>query len=88
MKAMSISEGRRRLFELRETVVTDNDQVVLTHKNGNMVLISMDEWEMYQETTSLLRDKAALKALIISFEEHDSGKVRGKDIEQIFPDLT
>ena len=74
MEALSISEGRKRLFELREQIVSDHDQVILMRKGGNVVLISMDEWETNKETQRLLRDKEALKALIQSFDDHDSGK--------------
>ncbi len=87
MEAVSISEGRKRLFELRERVVNDHDQVIMTHKAGNMVLISMDEWEAYRETTRLLNDKAALKALVDSFAQHDAGQSAGKTPEDIFTDL-
>ena len=82
MEALSISEGRKRLFELREQVVSDHDQVILTHKEGNVVLISMDEWETNKETQRLLRDKDALKALIQSFDDHDSGKKRGQSVNK------
>ncbi|MCI5151215.1 MAG: type II toxin-antitoxin system Phd/YefM family antitoxin, partial [Candidatus Electrothrix sp. MAN1_4] len=59
MQAVSISEARKRLFELRNQVVNDCEQVIITHKNGNMVIISMEEWEAYQETFRLLNDKEA-----------------------------
>ncbi len=87
MIAMSISEARQRLFELRERVVDDSDQVIMTHKNGNIVLISMAEWEAYQETARLLHDQAALRALLQSFEDHDKGTTKGKTIEELFADL-
>jgi antitoxin YefM len=87
MLAMSISEARQRLFELRERVVADHDQVILTHKNGNVVLISMEEWESYQETLRLLRDKAALRALLQSFIDHDAGQSQGKLPAEIFTEL-
>ncbi len=74
MEALTISEGRKRLFELRTQVVSDHEQVILTHKNGNIVLISMEEWESYQETQRLLKDKETMKALIQSFEDHDGRK--------------
>ncbi|MBF0203732.1 MAG: type II toxin-antitoxin system Phd/YefM family antitoxin [Desulfamplus sp.] len=82
MRALSISEGRKRLFELRDQVVTDHDQVILTHKNGNVVLISMEEWESYQETQRILKDKQTMKALIQSFEDHDAGTKLGKSINE------
>ncbi|HEX9735230.1 MAG TPA: type II toxin-antitoxin system Phd/YefM family antitoxin [Thermoanaerobaculia bacterium] len=88
MEALSISEGRRRLLELREKVVSDHDQVILTHKNGNVVLISMGEWEAYRETELLLKDRAALRALLQSFDDHDAGrKGRGKSVDEVFSDL-
>ncbi|NKQ34313.1 MAG: type II toxin-antitoxin system Phd/YefM family antitoxin [Chloroflexi bacterium] len=87
MEALSISEARSRLFELRKIVVDNQDQVIMTHKQGNVVLISLDEWEAYQETMRLLNDKAALKALVNSFDRHDRGETSGKTIEEIFTDL-
>lgn len=87
MEALSISEGRKRLFELRDRVVSDHDQVILTHKKGNVVLISMEEWESYQETQRLLNDKETLKALIQSFEDHDAKKQRGSSVDEVFADL-
>ena len=87
MEAISISEGRKRLFELRQQVVEDNDRVILTHKNGNVILISMDEWEAFQETMRLLNDKAAFRALVESFDAHDAGKSEGKTVDDVFSDL-
>ena len=85
MEALTISEGRKRLFELRTQVVSDHEQVILTHKNGNIVLISMEEWESYQETQRLLKE--TMKALIQSFEDHDGRKQYGKSVNEVFSDL-
>ncbi len=87
MQAVSMSEARKRLFELREHVVNDHEQVIVTHKRGNIVLISMNDWEAYQETFRLLKDTAALKALFQSFEDREQGMVRGKTVDEIFVDL-
>ena len=87
MEALTISEGRKRLFELRNRVVSDDDQVILTHKSGNIVLISMEEWESFQETRRLLKDKETMKALIQSFEDHDGGKQYGKPVSEVFSDF-
>ncbi len=87
MLALNISEARKRLFELCKQVVTDHDQVIVTHKYGSAVLISLEEWEAYQETTHLLQDKAALSALLQSFQDHAPGQTQGKPPEAIFADL-
>lgn len=88
MDAIPISEGRKQLFKLREQVVDDSNPVILTHKKGNVVLISMDEWESYKETELLLRDTEALKALLQSFEDHDARKTKGVTVEEAFSDLS
>ncbi len=88
MVALSISEGRRRLHELRKKVVSDHDQVILTHKSGNVVLVSMDEWNVIQETQRLLKDRETLEALVQSFKDHDAKKRdRGKSVTEVFSDL-
>ena len=87
MQTMSISEARKHLNALREHVVNDHEQVILTHKQGNIVLISMDEWESYEETRRLLKDRAALQALFQSFEHRERGIVTGKSPEEVFSDL-
>jgi antitoxin YefM len=87
MQAVSISEARKRLFELRDQVVDNHEEVIVTHKRGNMVLMSLDDWEAYQETFRLLKDTAALKALFQSFEERDQGTVTGKTVDDVFFDL-
>ncbi len=89
MEALTISEGRERLVELGGKVVSDHDQVILTHKTGNVVLISMEEWEAHRETQRLLMDRPALRALLQSFEDHDARKEgRGKSVAEVFSDLT
>ncbi|QTA88285.1 type II toxin-antitoxin system Phd/YefM family antitoxin [Desulfonema magnum] len=82
MQTISVPEACERLSERCESVAGDYEQIILTRENGNVVLISMDEWETYRETMLLLTDKAALKALLRSFEDHDAGKIRGKSPER------
>ena len=87
MQAVSISEARKRLFELRDQVVNNAEQVIVTHKKGDMVIISMDEWEAYQETFRLLNDQKALKALLRSFDDREHGRRTGKTPDAVFADI-
>lgn len=84
---MSISEERQRLFELWEQIVADHDQVIRLHNSDNVVLISMTEWEADEETRYLFKDKAALRALLQSFEAHDAALRNGKSPDEVFADL-
>jgi prevent-host-death family protein len=88
MLAMSISEARKRLFELRDRIVSDHEEIVLTHRDGNVVMISLDEWEAYQETERLLRDRAALRAVLDSFTANEHGNKVGKTVDEVFQDLS
>lgn len=87
MDAVSMSEGRQQLFKLREQVVENQEQIILTHKRGNVVLISMDEWNAYQETARLLRDRETMRALLQSFDDHDAGREVGKSVAEVFMDI-
>ncbi len=87
MQAVSMSEARKRLFELREQVVNNHEEVIVTHKRGNMILMSLEDWGSYQETFRLLKDTIALKALFQSFEDRDHGTITGKPLDDVFSDL-
>jgi|GEM_PF-2631110 PHD/YefM family antitoxin component YafN of YafNO toxin-antitoxin module len=71
MQTINISEAFEKLSDLSKRVIFEHEQIILTHEQGNMVLISMDEWESYKETMRLLKDRSALKALVESFEKRE-----------------
>jgi|SaaInl8_200m_RNA_FD_contig_21_3639237_length_583_multi_6_in_0_out_0_2 antitoxin YefM len=88
MQAVSISGARKRLFELREHVVNDHEHVIVTHKHGNMVMISMEDWEAYQETFRLLNDYDALRAVLQSINDREQGRhCSGKTLNEVFTDM-
>ncbi|MGE0086810.1 MAG: type II toxin-antitoxin system Phd/YefM family antitoxin [Desulfococcaceae bacterium] len=87
MQIMSISEAHEKLFDLPRHVVSEHEEIVVTHRDGNIVLISMDKWESYKETLRLLKDRSALHSLIESFENRDRGQSSGKSFEEVFSDL-
>ncbi len=73
MQTIQASDACGRLSDLLKYVVSEHESVVLTHEQGDAVLISMTEWESLNETVRLLKGKAALKAIMESFERRDSG---------------
>ncbi len=87
MIAMSISEGRKKLFELRQSIVDDSETAILTHRDGNMVLISQDTWDRWNETLRLHQDKVTMKAIDDHFDDRDSGIDRGVPLNEAFPDM-
>lgn len=87
MQAMSISEGRKRLFELRESVVDDFETVILTHKKGNVVLISLEVYESWFETLRLMQDERSWNALQHALKNPQEIIEHGAKFEDVFADL-
>jgi len=71
MQKITVSQAFEKISDLSKRVIFGHEQIILTHEQGNMVLISMDEWESYKETMRLLKDRSALKALVESFDNHN-----------------
>jgi len=87
MQVINIPEAQTRLVEIHEQVIAKPEPIILTHQQQDIVLIARAEWESNQDTLRLFQDRAALKSLLESFEEHDQGKTVGKSIEEVFSDL-
>ena len=81
--SISASEARRRLFPLLEQVNADHLPVRISSKSGDVVLMSADDYDAWQETVYLLRspqnarrlmeavarDKAGHPGIATSFDE-------------------
>lgn len=87
MQAMSLAQGQKQLFELHERVVHEFEPVILTHDEGSMVLVSLDEWNSWTETARLLRDREAMEALLTYLTNRGEQVQSGKSLEDIFADL-
>lgn len=73
---ISISEGRKRIFEIAEDVQKPGTQYTLT-ENGKpkAVVMSAEEFESWQETLNVMRDFPELKKDIAQAErEYEAGK--------------
>ena len=58
MKTLSLSEAKMKLSALVESVKTTDEEVIIT-KNGSpaAVLVSLDEYESWQETFAIRSEK-------------------------------
>jgi prevent-host-death family protein len=54
MKTMTASAARANLYRLIEETVESSEPVQITGKNGNLVLISEQDWRALEETVYLL----------------------------------
>jgi PHD/YefM family antitoxin component YafN of YafNO toxin-antitoxin module len=53
MKTINISQARQNIFSLADEVVEFSEQILVTGKKHNIVLVSEDDWNAIQETLYL-----------------------------------
>lgn len=76
MKIVTYSDLRKNLAELLDTVIDDHAPVFITRKNNQAaVLISLDDFNAYEETAYLLKNPANARRLMDSIAQAESGKV-------------
>ncbi len=79
MEAMTYSAARQNLAKTMEKVCKDHAPVIVTRKTaGSVVIMSLEDFEAFEETTYLLRSPKNTRRLIASIAqlENDKGTVR------------
>jgi len=79
-RTVPFTEARATLSELLDYVQAQQDHVVIT-RNGKQValLMSMNEWESWEETLEVLQDEELLGDLRKSDEDVRAGRVHDWD---------
>ena len=81
MNAITYSNARAHLATTMDKVYDDHEPVVITRKSGkNVVLMSIEDFESWQETAYLLRSPANAKRLIRSMEQAESGLAKSREL--------
>lgn len=83
MKEYSYTQVRQNLSSILNSVCDDSEEVFITRKNGDrMVVLSADEYESLKETSYLLSTKANRKEIFDSLLEAENGKTH--PLEDLF----
>ncbi len=72
--SVTASEARKTLFPLIKQVHDDRTAVEITSKAGNAVLMSIEEYEAWQETAYLFRSPANAQRLLAAAERAERGE--------------
>jgi len=72
--AISASEARSRLFPLIQQVNDDHVPVRINSKSGDVVLMSAEDFDAWQETIYLLRSPANAQRLMEAVARDKSGQ--------------
>lgn len=75
MKALSYSALRKNLSKAMDQVNDDHAPIVITRQKGqSAVLLSLDDFESWQETAYLLRSPKMARRLRDAVQQIESGK--------------
>jgi antitoxin YefM len=84
MNAVTLKEAKLHLEELVERVIADAEPtIVLTEGGGQVVFLSLDEYNSWKETHYLLASPANAEHLRRSIAENQAGNVQERDLLEV-----
>jgi len=84
MEAISYSNARARFAKVMDQVNRDRDGIIITRQNGSSaVLMSLEDYESWQETLHLLRSPANARRLLDSVAGAKKGKARVRKLADL-----
>lgn len=55
MKTIPVTSARRDIFNIIEQTIVNSEPIQITSKNGDVVMLSADDWSAIQETLYLVQ---------------------------------
>jgi len=84
MEAISYSNARARFAKIMDQVNRDRDGIIITRQNGSsVVMMSLEDYESWQETLHLLSSPANAKRLLASLAGAKKGKARVRKLADL-----
>ena len=84
MQAVTLKDAKRNLPSLIEQVLADAEpRIVVTDKGGQVVLMPLDEFNLWKETLYLLANPANAAHLRRSIAETEAGQAEGRELQRL-----
>ncbi|MEB3828365.1 type II toxin-antitoxin system Phd/YefM family antitoxin [Phormidium sp. CCY1219] len=81
MKAINSKQAKQQLDEIIDRVILDVEPAILSNEQGRQaVLMSLDEFNSWQETLYLLSNPANAEHLLKSLEQAKQGRKSVKEL--------
>ena len=81
MQVINFTEARNNLKSLFDSVYEDSEEIIVSRKNGeNVVIISLDSYNAMKETNYLLSSPKNRERLLNSLASARAGKVTQREL--------
>ncbi len=81
MRTINFSDARSNLKQVLDTVVDDCDVTIITRRDADdVVVMSLDSWNSWQETLYLMSSPANARRLTESMAQARAGRMRSRDL--------
>lgn len=84
MKTMTYSESRANYAATLDSVVDDQEEVVITRAGREpVVIVSLSEYQSLKETAYLLRSPENARRILAGIEQVESGRGLRRDLAEV-----
>ncbi|RIH84498.1 type II toxin-antitoxin system Phd/YefM family antitoxin [Calidithermus roseus] len=81
MKAITYTHARQNLAKTMDEVIDNHDPIIITRNNDRaVVMISLEDFNAWQETAYLMSNPANARRLMRSIESLEQGKGKVKEL--------
>ena len=88
MRTAKISEYRSRLSSYHKSVLNDHEPLrIVGGSRGDLMVIPANDYEILQETISILKDRATMNSLLENRGDYFSKSVEGQELGDAFSDV-
>mgnify|MGYP001557608321 CR=1 FL=1 len=87
MITAKVSDYRSHLSTFHKKVISDHDPLLISGKDGNVVILPEDDYENLIETIYILRDKLTMKSLDDTRRKVANNEFIGHEIKDLFSDV-
>ncbi len=85
-RIVPFTDARATLSDLLDLVENEQEHVIITRQGKPIAIVmSVDEWESWEETIDVLSDPEAMEALRLSEEDVKAGRL--VDLDEVKRDL-
>lgn len=87
MQTAKVSDYRSNLATLHSSVIKNHNPLMVSGRDGDVVIIAADDYENILETIHILKDKITINSLMNVREQMSNNTFSGQETQDAFKDL-